>query len=1106
MAHRRSDRARVGSGRDRPRSGGVDTRTGRRSSGQPADRLDTGERRTWRERRDDLHLEQAGDSRSGWASGVEQYGQRSHRAQMHGRGDERQRHQRPLGPRRARRPSGNAPVGRELRQRRLRHRLGADRRARGADGRCGSAVRPGGRSCLGRGIGLRHRAAPADHRRHEPQHRPRRDALVVLGRRVRRLDAQRLAQPRARDRRGGDCAAELPVELRRRGDARHAVARPGLPGRERHPAHLSAVLARRGRRVPRAARDHLQRALPRRRRPLDAARFRDANLRARRRRAATAVSARREAVARSPDLAMATTAQTQQHRRTSDDARASSALGLIALLATGALIAIALWWLGGPPRVATARPDWPYIRHVLAASTVSDADVITVASTVAWLALGYLAVTTLLHFVIMLMDALTGGARWVDPGLRASALVTLPAVRRMVDGGVAAVLLLSSWTPALSRTTTATAPPAASATVTLPLAGTGRRPADRGGVGDVQEGQPARITYTVARGDSLWDVARRVYGDGSRYVDVFAANRGRVMPGGETLVDPREIRPGWTLELPLPARNVGVGAAHVTYRVMAGDDLWTIAARFLGDGFRWVEIWNANRDREMGGGWRFTNPNLIYPGWVLELPGAAVPSAAPVGEGRLSSLPAAAPTGPRATAPSAPVHSTAGGTAEPSGATADRPAWAWPSAPAPPLFAAGGFVLLAGAALFVHRLRRRGAGARRSAGASGGFGDAGRVALAADAVASALANHGVGEARISLAYERDRRLVFAVDGAPGDAEAIAARRHDVGRRLACEVGVEVVAATRAELSLHDFRRLAASLVGDRAEARTLMVPVGSDADAIVYLNLAALGSAEIVGGAGEQRQLLRAWLAALATTRGADALCFRADDATAALVGDLAEAPHFAGVAGGRDAGELSVSSTRSCRRGSSKAPPDRRSSPRLKRADRSKAGSPRCCATGRPLACMRSRSLPPSTPGHWGRPRSSTIRPRSRTTMASFPPRLLMRSRSRPGAATSSRSSACWSGATPRHAGSRVRGVRRSWAPSRRRSRCRARRSTLRRSDPWSTARAARYRPTRSTRPRRARRRRNSSPPRRAPAAARHCVLNRKSSARTTGSTRANA
>lgn len=50
-----------------------------------------------------------------------------------------------------------------------------------------------------------------------------------------------------------------------------------------------------------------------------------------------------------------------------------------------------------------------------------------------------------------------------------------------------------------------------------------------------------------------------------------------------------------------------------TYTVVRGDCLWNIAKRYLGNGARYTEIYNLNKDK-------IQSPNLIYPGQVLILP------------------------------------------------------------------------------------------------------------------------------------------------------------------------------------------------------------------------------------------------------------------------------------------------------------------------------------------------------------------------------------------------------------------------------------------------------------------------------------------------------
>ena len=128
-----------------------------------------------------------------------------------------------------------------------------------------------------------------------------------------------------------------------------------------------------------------------------------------------------------------------------------------------------------------------------------------------------------------------------------------------------------------------------------------------------------------------------------------------------------------------PPRSASPGAAsravRRAYRVVAGDTLWDIAARYLGDPHRWREIFALNQDRPQPGGRSLTDPGLIYPGWILRLPGHTArpqhtrppsrPSAGHAAGGRHRRPPAPpAPEGPSAS------HSTA--TPHPAGHGAGR--------------------------------------------------------------------------------------------------------------------------------------------------------------------------------------------------------------------------------------------------------------------------------------------------------------------------------------------------------------------------------------------------------------------------------------------------
>ena len=121
-------------------------------------------------------------------------------------------------------------------------------------------------------------------------------------------------------------------------------------------------------------------------------------------------------------------------------------------------------------------------------------------------------------------------------------------------------------------------------------------------------------TYTVARGENLWLIAARYYGDGNRWVEIAKANNfkdaGKIEVGQRIKLPdlPKTDTVQVTAETP---QNIPLAISGATYEVVRGDNLWTIAVRAYGDGFRWVEIARENN---------LVNPNLIHAGNILILP------------------------------------------------------------------------------------------------------------------------------------------------------------------------------------------------------------------------------------------------------------------------------------------------------------------------------------------------------------------------------------------------------------------------------------------------------------------------------------------------------
>ena len=67
-------------------------------------------------------------------------------------------------------------------------------------------------------------------------------------------------------------------------------------------------------------------------------------------------------------------------------------------------------------------------------------------------------------------------------------------------------------------------------------------------------------------------------------------------------------------------------ASYQAVVVRPGECLWTIAQRYLGEGDLYPEIVQLNIGHAMGDGQVFSNPGMIWPGWVLQLPATASPA------------------------------------------------------------------------------------------------------------------------------------------------------------------------------------------------------------------------------------------------------------------------------------------------------------------------------------------------------------------------------------------------------------------------------------------------------------------------------------------------
>jgi len=396
-----------------------------------------------------------------------------------------------------------------------------------------------------------------------------------------------------------------------------------------------------------------------------------------------------------------TDADTQERRLGGRNDSRGGLFELAALVGAGVGLGTALWWLSGPPQLPSGWPVWEQVVEVLSASNVDYESVISVVASLGWLALAYLAPAIAMRTVARALVSLSDGAGWARSAFRLSNFVTIPVVRRIVDGGLAGIVIAAIW---LRGGSGSEASVVASGHNTILSVGVGPSLPDSAAElastasvnRDTSTSGDTVISYTVVEGDNLWDISRRFYGDGTLYTEIFRANEGRIMKTGETFLNPRLIRPAWVLDVPLPAHNAWPGGNHLMYRVRPNDSLWRISENLLGEGLHWTEIWNLNQGREMEAGRHFINPSYILPGWILELPvEVTAPTANQNGQLQMPSsypAPQPTPTGAPAATPGPDPVPTARWTVPPveQPRQDDSGGSLWPSVPAQTVLAAAG--------------------------------------------------------------------------------------------------------------------------------------------------------------------------------------------------------------------------------------------------------------------------------------------------------------------------------------------------------------------------------------------------------------------------------
>jgi nucleoid-associated protein YgaU len=140
-----------------------------------------------------------------------------------------------------------------------------------------------------------------------------------------------------------------------------------------------------------------------------------------------------------------------------------------------------------------------------------------------------------------------------------------------------------------------------------------------------KESTTNKNVWVVKSGESLWIIAQKTYSNGYKWTDIARTNN---------LSNPSDIHVNDKLILPniqtkeiakaatvknnssikhrqiAPQNSMGKITGN-SYTVVKGDNLWNVALRAYGDGFRWGDIAKANN---------LANPRLIFSGNVLTIP------------------------------------------------------------------------------------------------------------------------------------------------------------------------------------------------------------------------------------------------------------------------------------------------------------------------------------------------------------------------------------------------------------------------------------------------------------------------------------------------------